>query len=93
MAKILLICTNLQENPWIIKGKPAENNFLDAKIIIKTANSKPANSEGRLYYNQYMLSIFIAEATKWWLWICSDDNEHVDHSRAMQTVKNNILSD
>jgi hypothetical protein len=47
MAKKLFICCNLYENPQIIEGKPADNEFWDIKInppIIKTANN-----EGRLY--------------------------------------------
>ncbi len=52
MAEKLLILTKLYENLRIIKAKPAGNKFLDTKmnlLIIKIANSKPANSKGRLY--------------------------------------------
>jgi hypothetical protein len=53
MAKKLFICANLYENLRTVKGKPVGNKFLDAKMnprIIKTPNSKPGNSKGRLYY-------------------------------------------
>jgi hypothetical protein len=32
MAKKLFIRSKLFENPWIIKGKPADNKFLDTKM-------------------------------------------------------------
>jgi hypothetical protein len=51
MAKKWFICSKLYENQQIIKENP---EFFDIKMnprIIKTANSKPANNEGRLYSN------------------------------------------
>ncbi len=57
MAKKLFIWRNLYENPRIIEGKPADNKFSDTKInprIIKTVNSKPANTEGRLYNEEWV---------------------------------------
>ena len=42
----------MHKNPRIIEGNPADTKFWGIKMnpqIVKTANSKPANSEGRLY--------------------------------------------
>jgi hypothetical protein len=55
MAKKMLICINCYENPQIVEGKPTNNKFLDAKMnlqIIKTVNSKPADSKGILYLGE-----------------------------------------
>ncbi len=57
MAKKWIFCTNLYENPRIIEGKPVDNKFLDTKMnlpIIKTANSKPANSQGSLVQGDFL---------------------------------------
>jgi hypothetical protein len=40
------ICTNLYKNPRIIEVKPADNE--SKRIQIESANSKPANGNGRL---------------------------------------------
>jgi hypothetical protein len=41
----VIVCSYLYENPWIIKGKSAGYKNESSK----TANNKPANSEGRQY--------------------------------------------
>ncbi len=63
-AKKLTIQDNFDENPQMIEGKLADNEFLVTKMnprTIKTGNSKPANNEGCLY-------------TDFWPSICIQDN-------------------
>ncbi len=53
---------NLVSNPQLIEGKAADNEFLGTKSypqIIKTANSKPADNEARLYFRKVNLAIFL----------------------------------